>query len=99
MISDMSILASNNTAQFAIIGSGNFRTSWTPGNITEKDLVNMFPFTDTKLVSCTMTGAILKQIMFIIQSGKKAFYQTSGFAQTATYNPTKLLTVTKINGD
>jgi 2',3'-cyclic-nucleotide 2'-phosphodiesterase (5'-nucleotidase family) len=99
MVSDMAILASNNTAQFVIIGGGNFRTSWTPGNVTEKDLIEMFPFIDTQLVSCTMTGAILKQIMFIIQSGVKSFYQTSGFAQTATYNPTKLLTVTKINGD
>jgi hypothetical protein len=33
MITDMSILATKNTADFAIIALGNFRSAWTPGNV------------------------------------------------------------------
>ena len=54
---------------------------WLPGMLEEKDLYNMFPF-DNILQSFNISGSSLKQMLQIIQSGTKGFYQFWGIEST-----------------
>ena len=68
---------------FSILNPGGFRTDWLPGVIQEKDFYNMFPFENT-LYSYNISGSELSQMLQILQSGDKGFYQFYGIQTTVS---------------
>jgi 2',3'-cyclic-nucleotide 2'-phosphodiesterase (5'-nucleotidase family) len=77
-------------ADFSIVGSANFRTTWYPGNIMIESVYNMFPF-ENKLYTIEVTGAEFKRITEIIQKGQNAFYQFGGAKMNLKLNPKGLV--------
>jgi 2',3'-cyclic-nucleotide 2'-phosphodiesterase (5'-nucleotidase family) len=77
-------------ADFSIVNTGNFRTTWYPGNIMVESVYNMFPF-ENKLYTIEVTGADFKRITEILQKGKSAFYQYGGAKMDLKLNPKRLV--------
>ena len=76
---------------FSIIQSGAFRSTWYPGDISYRELYDMFPFNST-IVKFEIKGSDLIEMLRRVQSGKKGFYFCDGLFQTVS------LTNKTING-
>ena len=72
-------------ADICVIGYGSLRSFWNPGRLTKADIFDMLPF-DNKLCSFTMNGDEIRKMMEILQTGKKAYYPTSGLKQILNKN-------------
>ena len=72
---------------FSILNPKGFRTDWLPGVIQEKDFYNMFPF-ENQLLSYNISGKELLEMLEIIQSGDKGFYQFYGIQTTVSISST-----------
>ena len=68
-------------ADFAIMNPGGFRTVWLPGVLEYQHVYGMSPFTN-ELQSFKINGSELKQMLKIIQEGKKGFYNTFNLQTT-----------------
>jgi 2',3'-cyclic-nucleotide 2'-phosphodiesterase (5'-nucleotidase family) len=64
----------------SILNTGSFRSEWFPGEILKESVYSMFPFSNN-IVTFKMTGEEIKKMLSILQSGKEAFYATSGVKQ------------------
>lgn len=62
-------------AQFAVMGNGNFRSSWKAGDVTNMEIIEMFPF-GNDIVSFEMTGEEVVKMVKTILLGRN--YQFSG---------------------
>ena len=86
-------------SDIAILNSGGLRTTLIPGNITQNDIYNMFPF-DNKIVTFKLNGYDLKKVIQNIQIGDYSFYPISGIKIEVTLNPSKrVLKIYLSNGD
>ena len=84
-------------ADIAVLNSGFFRTRWSKGGISKKQIHDMFPF-DNKLVSFEMRGEEVMRAISLLQTGKKRFYQTSGLKQKID-SETKRIEIKLENGE
>lgn len=75
-------------ADFSVVNSGNFRTEWSPGNITYINLYDMSPFTG-KMYKFDIKGFEVKRLMSVIQKGSFRPYPISGLKVNidSYYNP------------
>ena len=86
-------------SDISILNSGGLRTTLIPGNITQNDIYNMFPF-DNQIVTFKLNGYDLKKLIKNIQIGNYSFYPISGIKITVSLNPNKrILNVYLSNGD
>ena len=86
-------------SDIAILNAGGLRTTLIPGNITQNDIYNMFPF-DNKIVTFKLNGYDLKKVIQNIQIGDYSFYPISGITIEVTLNPSKrVLKIYLSNGD
>ena len=91
------IIKNETQSELVILNVNGLRAVWEMGGLTKADVFSMFPFDD---YFCTfeVKGKILKEIIEIIQNGKKSYYGTSGLKQTFIIygNKTKKLSDLKI---
>ena len=68
-------------ADFSIINVGAYADKIIPGKITKSNFYNFMPF-DNYLCTIELTGNEFLTIINAVQTGKHAFYSTSGIMQT-----------------
>ena len=71
------IIRNETNSDFVILNAGSLRSSWEIGNLTKAQIKSMV-FYDEYLCTVNVTGGELRQILNIIEVGKKAYYPTSG---------------------
>ena len=78
LISDFVINASN--ANISVINTGEFKATWSPGDLSVLEVYEMFPFYDNFIVTFTMKGSEVKKMIKEITFGDKTemIYQTGG---------------------
>ena len=67
-------------ADVAIVNAGICRSIWNKGDISAKDVHDMFPFTDN-LVTVQMTGKEIVQTLKVIQVGNTQFFPISNLIE------------------
>ncbi len=67
-------------ADVAIVNAGICRSIWNKGNISAKDVHDMFPFTDN-IVTVEMTGEEIIKTLQVIQVGNAQFFQISNLIE------------------
>lgn len=72
------------SADFVLMNTGGFRSTWFPGVLEYQHFFGMFPFNNT-INSFDMTGEELIKTLRILQSGRRAFYATYGLSQEVTF--------------
>lgn len=83
-------------ADISLVHVAGLRTKWFPGELTDIDMYNMFPF-DNIICSVTMTG---REILKMLQDsvGKASFHFTSGLAVNYSRNPNKFVSAMLFDG-
>ena len=82
-------------ADVAITNPGSFKMKWNVGNISVADVYSMNPY-DNCIVCFEINGKSLRRMLFEVQSGKFAFYPTSGVKQVVKVSPKKKLISVKL---
>lgn len=82
-------------ADIAILNSGFFRKNWNIGNITVKDLFEMFPFSN-EATSFEMTGEEVVRMVKEVQYGTGHIFQSSGLIQFMKIDPDQGRIVEKV---
>ena len=82
-------------ADVAITNAGSFKMKWNVGNISVADVYSMNPY-DNCIICFEVNGKSLRRMLFEVQSGKLAFYPTSGVKQVVKVSPKKKLISVKL---